>query len=65
MQDIDLLTQINEWANSSHAYLSNSTEFAKGYKDGISRAKEIAWQYKHPHPPYGYKKRIERFFNNM
>lgn len=28
-------------------------------------AKEIAWQYKHPNPPYGYKKRIERFYNNM
>lgn len=28
-------------------------------------AKEMAWQYKHPNPPYGYKKRIEDFFNNM
>lgn len=28
-------------------------------------AKEIAWQYKHPNPPYGYKKRIEIFYNNM
>lgn len=28
-------------------------------------AKEMAWQYKHPNPPYGYKKKIERFFNNM
>lgn len=28
-------------------------------------AKEIAWQYKHPNPPYGYKKRIKRFCNNM
>lgn len=28
-------------------------------------AKEIAWQYKHPQPPYGYKKRIERFYSNM
>lgn len=28
-------------------------------------AKEMAWQYKHPHPPYGYKKRIERFYSNM
>lgn len=28
-------------------------------------AKEIAWQYKHPCPPYGYKKRIERFYKNM
>lgn len=28
-------------------------------------AKEIDWQYKHPNPPYGYKKRIENFFRNM
>lgn len=41
MQDIDLLTQIKEWANSSHDYLSNRTEYAKGYKDGIRRSKEI------------------------
>lgn len=28
-------------------------------------AKEIAWQYKHHSPPYGYKKKIEIFYNNM
>ena len=28
-------------------------------------AREISWQYKHHNPPYGYKKRIERFYNNM
>ena len=28
-------------------------------------AKEMAWQYKHQKTPYGYKKRIELFFNNM
>lgn len=28
-------------------------------------AKEIAWQYKHPNPPYGYKKRIENFYRKM
>lgn len=41
MQDVDILTKILKWANDSHAYLSNRTEYAKGYKDGISRAKEI------------------------
>lgn len=41
MEDVDLLTKIIEWAKSSHAYLSTSSEYAKGYKDGISRAKEI------------------------
>lgn len=28
-------------------------------------AKKMAWQYKHPNPPYGYKKRIENFYRNM
>ena len=41
MNDKDILTKIIEWANSSHTYLSNRTEYAKGYKDGISQAKEI------------------------
>lgn len=31
----------------------------------IAMAEEIAWQYKHPNPPYGYKKRIENFYRNM
>lgn len=41
MEDVDLLTKIIEWAKSNHAYLSTSSEYGKGYKDGISRAKEI------------------------
>lgn len=28
-------------------------------------AKEMAWQFRHPHPPYGYNKRIENFYRNM
>lgn len=41
MNDKDILTKIIEWANSSHAYLSERTDYARGCKDGISRAKEI------------------------
>ncbi len=41
MNDKDLLTIIIDWAKSSHAYLSERTDYARGYKDGISRAKEI------------------------
>ena len=37
----DILTQIIEWAEESHAYLSESTAYAIGYKDGITRAKQI------------------------
>lgn len=38
-----------------------------GLPKGIIQAlvKKTAWQYEHPNPPYGYKKRIERFYNNM
>ena len=37
----DILTQIIEWAEDSHAYLSESTDYARGYKDGITRAKQL------------------------
>ena len=37
--------EIKKWAESSHAYLSSRTPFArgyaKGYLDGITHAKEI------------------------
>jgi len=41
MQDVDILTKIKEWAESSHAYLATSNDYARGYKNGISTAKEI------------------------
>ncbi len=37
----DILNQIEDYAKSSSAFLSTRTEYAKGYKDGIVRAKEI------------------------
>lgn len=37
----EILQKIKNWAEGSHAYLSNSTDYARGYKDGISRAKDI------------------------
>lgn len=40
-----VLQQIGEWANSSHSYLSNRSEYARGYKSGISAAKEIILDY--------------------
>lgn len=39
--DKDILTQIIEWAEDSHSFLSESTDYARGYKDGITRAKQI------------------------
>ena len=37
----DILKQIEDYAKSSSAFLSTRTEYAKGYRDGIVRAKEI------------------------
>jgi len=37
----EALKEIMEWADSSHAFLSTRTDYGRGYKDGITRAKEI------------------------
>lgn len=37
----ETLQKIKDWAEGSHAYLSNRTDYARGYKDGISRAKDM------------------------
>ena len=37
----EILQKIKDWAEGSHAYLSNRTDYARGYKDGISQAKDI------------------------
>lgn len=39
--DKNALENLREWANASHSYLSESTEYARGYKAGISQAKII------------------------
>lgn len=33
--------EIAAYVESSHAYLSESTDYSRGYKEGISMAKEI------------------------
>ncbi|MDE6267011.1 MAG: hypothetical protein K2M07_06665 [Muribaculaceae bacterium] len=35
------LEEIRKWANGSHAHLSQSSGYARGYKEGIGQAKEI------------------------
>lgn len=40
-----VLNEIKEWANSSHSYLSTRTYYARGYKHGITQAKEIVKDY--------------------
>lgn len=41
MNELEILKEIKDWVDSSHAYLSSSTPYAQGFKDGITRAKEI------------------------
>ena len=41
MNELEILKQIKDWLDSSHAYLSEITPYARGFKDGITRAKEI------------------------
>ncbi len=36
-----IITELNDTAKESAAYLSQSTDYARGYKDGIYRMKEI------------------------
>lgn len=37
----DILKEIEEYVNSSSAYLSQSNEYSRGYKDGVIRVKDI------------------------
>lgn len=36
---MDLLTQIIEWANSSHSYLSERTDYTRAYKEALQQPK--------------------------
>lgn len=37
----EIINEISKWANSPHNYLSNREGYPRGYKDGISQAKNI------------------------
>jgi len=37
----EIVKEISEWANSSHSYLSDGCQYAKGYKAGVAQAKDI------------------------
>lgn len=41
MKATDILYEIRNWVVQSSSYLSESTDYAKGYKAGIIQAKEI------------------------
>lgn len=41
MKEKEILQEIIQWLNNDTSYLSTRTDYARGYKDGIERAKEI------------------------
>lgn len=41
MTDEEKIKKIVAWVNRSHAYLSERTDYARGYKAGIAQAKLI------------------------
>jgi hypothetical protein len=41
MKEKEILQEIIEWLGNDTSYLSRGTDYARGYSDGIHRAKEI------------------------
>lgn len=41
MNEKEILQEIIEWLGNDTSYLSTRTDYARDYKDGIDRAKEI------------------------
>ena len=51
MKEKEILQGIIEWLGNSTSYLSTRTDYARGYKDGIERAKEIVESIISEHNP--------------
>lgn len=51
MNEKEILQEIIEWLGNDTSYLSTRTDYAKGYKDGIERAKEIVESIIYKHDP--------------
>lgn len=51
MNEKEILQDIIEWLGNDTCYLSVRTDYAKGYKDGIERAKEIIESIINEHDP--------------
>lgn len=51
MKEQEILQEIIEWLGNDTSYLSTRTDYAKGYKDGIERAKEIVENIIKEHDP--------------
>lgn len=51
MEEKEILKEIIEWLGNNVSYLSTRTDYARGYKDGIDRAKEIVESIINEHDP--------------
>lgn len=51
MEEKEILQEIIEWLGNDTSYLSTKTDYARGYKDGIERAKEIVESIINKHDP--------------
>lgn len=51
MNEKEILQEIIEWLGNDTSYLSTRTDYAKGYKDGIERAKAIIEEIINEHDP--------------
>lgn len=51
MNEKEILQEIIEWLRNDTSYLSTRTDYARGYKDGIERAKEIVESIINEHNP--------------
>lgn len=51
MNEKEILQEIIEWLGNDTSYLSTRTDYARGYKDGIDRAKEIVESIINEHDP--------------
>lgn len=51
MNKKEFIQDIIEWLGNDTSYLSTRTDYARGYKDGIERAKEIVENIINEHNP--------------
>lgn len=51
MKEKEILQEIIGWLGNDTRYLSTRTDYARGYKDGIDRAKEIVDSIINEHNP--------------
>ena len=51
MKEKEILQEIIEWLGNDTSYLSTRTDYSRGYKDGIERAKEIVENIINNHDP--------------